>query len=524
MTADLVNAWTAGDPWGVFSEWDNYKAATNDGTHPYDVIGVNSAHGIYEANGKANAKFQYMTSFTYSTQTYTNVFVQEGLGSGLLPADMIAWRDNDSYHKFYMYYPYSATATVPTSVPFTLVRTQDQSSPYSWIANGYDFMWSSVNGATRPYNWGIPTTMSRLLPVAEFMVVYDDHTLDGYSLTKIEMTPTSGNMAAGATTVDLTNVTNINSLSFAGPAVSTYTLNLNGTTGIPVTSVEYNKSFSVYMTVPPASQTYTIKATFTNGKTPVSITKTMAGVFTIVNGKGNIVKFPINVSSDKGGVSKVNAGYAAYEKKWYNWDPISTDTTYVYQPTLATSYNKTITSGAVATRACKNCPNARQLLSYLVAGAYWDDGHNGPGMQTHTYRGGIFHSGLWLKKNVPETAYTPTQLSTAVGVHYEKPWPTPTVDGDQAIRCSGDYFFLPAASCNDEGLGPNQVASKWNYVRNYGDASLYWSSTPIIPSPPPPGLRSARQLGPCVFGQLQSDLLWALSVDKRVVLCVARQN
>lgn len=162
----------------------------------------------------------------------------------------------------------------------------------------------------------------------------------------------------------------------------------------------------------------------------------------------------------------VNSGYVP--GRWYNWDPIHVDTTYVWKPTLATSYNKN--NVTVASRVCITCPTARQLMGYLNAGAYWDNGHNGAGMQTHSFKsGGVFHTGLWLKKGASPVA---TDAEILLETNKLLAWPS---DGDQSIRSSGQYFFLPAASCNDENLGYYQIRTKYNFVRNYGEAGIYWT-------------------------------------------------
>ncbi|MCH4147792.1 MAG: hypothetical protein LKG25_05385 [Prevotella sp.] len=300
MSYDLVNTWVDGDNLGIVSEWDETKS------------------GTFIAKGKTNAKFTYYNSFVYKGHTYTNRFAQEGVIEGTLSqTDMIGFDNTPdaihfaSLYNFYVYYPYNAAATSKNSIPFTLSSTQTQKNPNVWTseAANYNFMWDVGSNFTRPADLKISMMMRRLLPVAEFNIIRDDATLDGYYLTGITMTPTSGTMATGAVTngIDLTAVSGYSSLTF-GSTTAKYSLDTKGTgSGIQIVdaNVMKDQSFSVYMSVPPvASAEYTIVATFVNGTVTKCVTVTRSDAFTITNGKGNLVRYYLKTS--KGVVPETN--------------------------------------------------------------------------------------------------------------------------------------------------------------------------------------------------------------------------
>jgi hypothetical protein len=303
MSYDLVNTWVDGDNLGILSEWDETKS------------------GTFIAKGKTNAKFTYYNSFVYKGHTYTNRFAQEGVIEGTLSqTDMIGFDNTPdaihfaSLYNFYVYYPYNATATSKNSIPFTLSSTQTQKTPNVWTseAANYNFMWDVGSNFTRPADLKISMVMRRLLPVVEFNIIRDDATLDGYYLTGITMTPTSGTMATGAVTngIDLTAVSGYSNLTF-GSTAAQYSLDTKGTgSGIQIidNNVKKDESFSVYMSVPPvASAEYTVVATFVNGTVTKCITVTRSDAFTITNGKGNLVRYYLKTSK---GVEPETSGNA----------------------------------------------------------------------------------------------------------------------------------------------------------------------------------------------------------------------
>jgi hypothetical protein len=307
MNYDLVHTWNSSDVMGIFSTYDK------DG------------NGTYVDNGASNAKFTFMDTYTNSAQTFHNVFIQT-------TTPKVKWQSGTLKHNFWMYSPrVEATSTNPVtvgSVPFTLASTQTQTTANVWsnptVTNtttdeykGYNFIWHNITNAYRPYDRSIPFYCHRLLPVAEFNIVRDDATLDGYNLTGITMTPTDATkpMPSGAVTngINLEGLASCTSLTF-GESAASFTLDNKGDgSGIAVSSVDLNKSFSTYMSVAPAaSKEYKIVATFGNGTKTKVVTITRSDEFTIAAGKGNIVRYYFKTSKAKDPGDAINGGYGAY--------------------------------------------------------------------------------------------------------------------------------------------------------------------------------------------------------------------
>jgi len=280
MNMDLVNTWADGDVLGLFESWDENRSNS------------------FMDYGKQNAKYNFTASFTYGGQAYTNKFVQEGvLDKTIASSDMVGFKSTpdvthfNSYYTAYSYFPYVSSAT-KTSVPFSLNSTQIQTTPNVWNnqAAGNNFTWYAAEKITRPADRVFPLGPNRLLPVAEFNIIRDDASLDGYYLTDVTMFPTDGTMATGTVTggIDLTAVSGYSSLPLASTAGS-YTLDTKNTgNGIQIidANVTAGHSLSVYMSVPPAAEKeYQVKATFTNGMKIKAITVSRSDAFTITNGK-----------------------------------------------------------------------------------------------------------------------------------------------------------------------------------------------------------------------------------------------
>jgi hypothetical protein len=412
MSVDLANSWADGDALGVFESWDE------------------TSSGSFADYGKQNAKLGFRASFTYGGISYTNRFIQDGvLEKTIASSDMVGFdKTSDvthfkSYYTYYTYFPYVSTAT-KTSVPFTLSSTQTQTTPNVWSnqSAGSNFTWYAAEKIMRPADRIVPIGPNRLLPVAEFNIIRDDATLDGYYLTSVIMTPTSGTMATGAITggIDLTAVSGYSTLTF-GSTAEQYTLDTKGTgSGIQVADANVTKdhSFSVYMSVPPAADNaYRVSAIFTNGTDIRAITVTRSDAFTITSGKGNLIRYYFKSSAAVNPAEKVNK---LFDCKYYVWDEVlkttdggvigtghngyleflqdynskdATDRTYNGKD-LKTSYN-TITDG-VATNVCKDCPTYDQIQMYLAAGVYWGDGPDG-----YVYvapNGATVTKGLWMMK------------------------------------------------------------------------------------------------------------------------------
>lgn len=163
---------------------------------------------------------------------------------------------------------------------------------------------------------------------------------------------------------------------------------------------------------------------------------------------------------------------AAYTKEdYFQWDAYS----HYVSGTNSTNNNNWVAGNeqyhygtdVTAQQSCKDCPTANQIMDYLNADHFWDDGHPGPGRMTYTVeKNGIltvYHTGMWFKKGVATPGST-TVINT--DNHAPKDW-----TNDAAIRTSGYYFFLPAAGF-----------FYGSSVNDLGDYGLYWSSTPDIDS------------------------------------------
>lgn len=449
LTYDLQTTWTDGDEMGAIVEWKEDASSTTSTFIP---------------NGKTNAMFKFHGSFTYGGYTYTNSFAQYGLltgEGGLSSADKVAWNATPdathftSLYNWYMYYPYSSATTVSkTAVPFSLSNTQTQTTPNEWNAKTacYNFMWDTETNLCRPADRKVPMKMKRLLPVAEFNIVRDDATLDGYNLTGITMTPTDATkpMPSGAVTngINLEGLASCTSLTF-GESAASFTLDNKGDgSGIAVTSVDQNKSFSTYMSVAPAaSKEYKLVATFSNGTKTKAITITRSDEFTIAAGKGNIVRYYFKSSYAKDPGDAINDGYSSY----IMWTP-----------------NPPIT----------DCPSYNEITWYLSVGAYWDDGtateHQSYTLTNTSGVSTVYHTGLWLKKKQYIDGFTKdapaknasgtviTNATQGTGGFHNTQTDLNTIDKSQ-------YFFLPAAGYFWNGSLP------LCYPGTYGG---YWSSTP----------------------------------------------
>lgn len=163
---------------------------------------------------------------------------------------------------------------------------------------------------------------------------------------------------------------------------------------------------------------------------------------------------------------------AAYTKEdYFQWDAYS----HYVSGTNSTNNNNWVAGNeqyhygtdVTAQQSCKDCPTANQIMDYLNADHFWDDGHPGPGRMTYTVeKNGIltvYHTGMWFKKGVATPGST-TVINT--DNHAPKDW-----TNDAAIRTSGYYFFLPAAGF-----------FYGSSVYFQGDVGYYWSSTPDIDS------------------------------------------
>lgn len=429
MYENLVNQWTSGDKVGLFGE---YKATDKDS---------------YSALTPANSQCAYASGvFTQSVDP------------------PVKWQDADGLHNFYIYYPYASTATSNTSVPFTLSSTQTQSTVNVWdnTSAAYNFMWSSITGATRPYDRTIPFELKRLLPVAEFDVINDNDSLDGYYLKSVTITPVSGSMATGEITggIDLTGVNSYTtgSLSFSGTAVPSYNLNING---YGMTLPAKGKSITAYMSLPPApEQSYTIVAALTNGTITKIITTTRSDAFSITNGMGNLVRYYLNTNSSKTVFTKSD---------YYMWDA---QQNYWYTDAVPVSGNASWYNTAYATafQSCKNCPDVTRASVYAANSPLWDSGTalGTTNIQSYTLpNGSTYHTGLWLKK------YSKCNTSNTSSLNQSLPLSTgrPGVTSGYSLD---DYFFLPAAGQYNNGN--LQVAGEYSYYwcsSSAGDTGAY---------------------------------------------------
>lgn len=107
---------------------------------------------------------------------------------------------------------------------------------------------------------------------------------------------------------------------------------------------------------------------------------------------------------------------------------------------------------ALATQSCKNCATVQEVLNYLAAGVYWDDGSSVHSPSFTLPDGKTYKVGLWLKKGAN------TGNATATSVK-----PQPATD---EIRTNGQYFFLPL------------TGAYWGHGSSYSDpftyAAGYW--------------------------------------------------
>lgn len=166
----------------------------------------------------------------------------------------------------------------------------------------------------------------------------------------------------------------------------------------------------------------------------------------------------------------IPSSYAMADPKWmigkscfYKWDsetPVNGD-----KPACGEG-------SSAQTDLFKSCTTAQEMVSYLEAGSYWDDGCEGDGKQTCTvttsYGTESVSTGLWLKRKV----FIESFGTDAFDGYYDgsdKMTNFSKLDADKInkIRTSGEYFFLPATG---------------RYFGDYNDTGMdgyYWSGTPI---------------------------------------------
>lgn len=286
MSEDLVNTWVDGDAVGLFGSWQQ------NGTTGYVTIGTSNAKYVFNGTG--------------------NYFAET-------PTADVEWKDYNSPHKFSLYYPYTASATSNTAVPFDVTNVQSQAKPDIFAAADaarFNFMWYNVSGATRPYDQIVPFRLKRMLPVAEFSIVRDDDALAGYKLQSIVLktSSTSGGLKTGTITVDLTAASGYTDLPFTTTtAVANYTLNVTAD-NFAIDNLGMGRSFSAFMSVNPcALQGHTVVATFTDGTNTKTITTTYDNAnFTITAGKGNIVRYYLKSSQSTGNGGDTPSGTGSF--------------------------------------------------------------------------------------------------------------------------------------------------------------------------------------------------------------------
>lgn len=200
-----------------------------------------------------------------------------------------------------------------------------------------------------------------------------------------------------------------------------------------------------------------------------------------------IAVIPNSTFSIKGGTynfvqtltsTKIAAGliYPLYDRvfdSYYVWDEMLTGGTgygdyKVYTENTA-NFNP-ITSGT-ASYACKDCPTKQDMMNYLDAGVYWDDGTSTDTPLYTAPDGTRTRYGLWLKKGANTGSSTTTSVKPGTAT--------------DEIRTSGKYFFLPAAGgyYTGEYYSAGTLGAYWSADINKGLAWCLFFSAPTTETP-----------------------------------------
>ena len=184
---------------------------------------------------------------------------------------------------------------------------------------------------------------------------------------------------------------------------------------------------------------------------------------------------------------------------FYQWDAYSHNVSGNYTPSTTyfkegqEGYNPSPTTDTPgdnsALHSCKDCPTAKEIYAYLLAGAYYDFGDvinlgNGnysyPSATYTLVNGSSWAYGLWLPKNsyIKSTLWSKvTGLTAGQGVEnytgnvstsnfFNVSTTVVNASNAVSIRNSGNYFFLPSAGYY---MG--------NTIDCSGTDGFYWSSS-----------------------------------------------
>lgn len=392
----------------------------------------------------------------------------------------------------YNVYFFSCNSTTDnTGAPSSTVGSLITSAT-STISADYKYLWATVSGVTAS---STAQTVDFSHICAEAMITLTDAdgtaingfsaSLSGIASASAVVNPTNTYTASSSTTLNWTTSASTSSyttfISTGGKTTSetaTLTLssvNFNGT----ALSLSSNNTLSLSQIFMPGHK-YNFKATVSSGKYTVTVLNefpTLGTLSVTLNGihakktaitNGYSITLNKSYSDDEtfsisvSGV-KTNYTYGGIVLSGSNNNFISasgigikTHDGLTYKASIYYNYSTYVTfpssSTTIASGNASNCPTKQQTQNYMAAGTYWDDGTS-LASPLYTINGVNYRTGLWLKKG----AYTGSATGTTA---------TPQAATD-AIRISGNYFFLPA--CMNSGTG----ATYWTSTAGDNDAGLW---------------------------------------------------
>src|SRR5574344_136221 len=284
------------------------------------------------------------------------------------------------------------------------------------------------------------------------------------SILKLNMDVPTGFITSGALTATVNGAYSKGTLGTDGSWSNTEAADIV-VKGTDAVTVSENKIIS-YVVVIPGSYAKDLSITVSDGTNSY---KTTAYTNADAKIKSNQI-ITIGKTLEKVAVGNFKTAYTKAD--FYQWDAYSHYVSGTYSNSnndnwVAGNEQYHWGTGVTAQKSCKDCPTANQIMDYLNADHFWDDGHEGSGRMTYTLeKDGTpteYHTGMWFKKG---TATNGSITTINTNNHAPKEW-----TNDAAIRTSGYYFFLPAAG----------VFNGYS-VNGQGYYGYYWSSTPDIDS------------------------------------------
>ena len=365
----------------------------------------------------------------------------------------------------------------------TIKAEQKQATPNDGSHIGTDGDCGTAT-ATRGADGKFGFTLSHKASYITFIPYYSYEFAEDVKVTQIKVT--ADEVLAGEFKFDDNGLDLASRTTVVNPEKS-ITLELNGGTNngftIPI-SPDYTKNAAIMVLAPGTYHNFTVEYRLYDQKTLVygTVSKNYGQLtFHAGQNKKVVADLPVpNYAKNRFYMWDAAVGQNAW-KNYENYQPILNEGLDSHYPTASTDarwYNPVLLP-TKASRSAKDCPNANEMLWYLMYGdPHWD-----PSIWStmkHLYDGG-----MWLKKRsviAADQHMTLQQLKDAApgGTDFTKVYPSyPNIytayvkDNTNVIlgkpSNSSDYIFLPTTGFYHAYDGK---------LRCVGTRGYYWSSTP----------------------------------------------